>query len=112
LELSDAIVKLDEFVVHGPRDVSTTPGRASEEIPARLSRSRCPAEAALESVHAVAGAHSPDGNGVGRTVRRAAERKTGPLTEGRAVAPTFRRGFGFHPLCALLDRGPPAPESR
>jgi hypothetical protein len=27
-------------------------------------------------------------------------------SEKEQAAPTFKRGFGFHPLCAFLDHGP------
>ena len=33
-------------------------------------------------------------------------------SEKEQAAPTFKRGFGFHPLCAFLDHGPKAPASR
>jgi hypothetical protein len=33
-------------------------------------------------------------------------------SEKEQAAPTFKRGFGFHPLCAFLDHGPGAPGSR
>lgn len=30
-------------------------------------------------------------------------------SEKERAAPTFKRGFGFHPLCAFVDHGEPAP---
>jgi len=33
-------------------------------------------------------------------------------SEKENAAPTFKRGFGFHPLCAFVDHGPSGPVSR
>ena len=32
-------------------------------------------------------------------------------SEKEHAAPTFKRGFGFHPLCAFLDHGPDRPNA-
>jgi hypothetical protein len=88
--------------------VSRTIDALAAEAPAALKAIDTARAAARAKVWALAGEHAPD------HVRNAAA----PLvidvdatlvtahSEKESAAPTFKRGFGHHPLCAFVDHGP------
>ena len=78
------------------------------DAPAALAAINAARAAARASAWSLAGVHAPDHDtdaarplviDVDATLVTA-------HSEKEQAAPTFKRGFGFHPLCAFLDHGP------
>jgi hypothetical protein len=62
---------------------------------------------ARERVWALAGEHAPDHDidGVSPLIIDLDATLVTSHSEKESAAPTFKRGFGFHPLCAFVDHG-------
>ncbi|MEO7017804.1 MAG: IS1380 family transposase [Leifsonia sp.] len=110
--LSDLGVLRGEPVVYGV--VASDPtvsrlmavlGADADRAEAAIGKARAAARAAA---WAAAGSHAPDAAGTAAnpiTVDLDATLITAH-SEKEAARPTFKRGFGFHPLCAFADHGP------
>jgi hypothetical protein len=98
--------------VFGPVDsdptVSRLIGTLAADAPAALAAIAAARAAALAAAWGLAGEHAPDHDtdasspvviDVNATLVTA-------HSEKESAAPTFKRGFGFHPLWAFLDHGP------
>jgi len=79
----------------------------ASDLPAALKAISAARAMARARVWALAGAHAPD-HGAGRDVPVAIDLDATLVTahsEKEHAAPTFKKGFGFHPLWAFLDHG-------
>ena len=79
----------------------------ASDVPAALKAISAARAMARARVWALAGAHAPD-HGAGRDVPVAIDLDATLVTahsEKEHAAPTFKKGFGFHPLWAFLDHG-------
>jgi hypothetical protein len=110
--LADVAVLRAEPGVYGPvasdPTVSRTIDALAADAPRALAAINTARAAARARVWAAAGPHAPDaGTGADRpliidldaTLITAHSDKDG-------ARPTFKRGYGFHPLCAFADHGP------
>jgi hypothetical protein len=78
------------------------------DAPAALKAINTARAAARAQVWALAGEHAPD-HGVDATAPLVIDVDATLVTshsEKEQAAPTFKRGFGHHPLCAFVDHGP------
>ena len=78
------------------------------DAPAALAAINAARAAARRSAWALAGEHAPD-HGVDAARPLVIDVDATLVTahsEKEQAAPTFKRGFGFHPLCAFVDHGP------
>jgi hypothetical protein len=94
--------------------VSRVVDTLAADAPAALAAIAAARSAARARAWSLAGRHAPDHNtdasrplviDVDATLVTA-------HSEKEQATPTFKRGFGFHPLWAFCDHGRPAPESR
>lgn len=79
----------------------------AEDAPAVVEAIAKARRAARERAWALAGDHSP-GRGVSAKKPLVIDLDATLITahsEKEQAAPTFKRGFGYHPLCAFLDHG-------
>lgn len=109
---SDLAVVRAEPGVFGPvasdPTASRTIARLAEDVEAVLAAINTARATARARIWAAAGANAPD------HARDAAHPLVIDLdatlvtahSEKQNAAPTFKRGFGFHPLCAFVDHGP------
>jgi hypothetical protein len=78
------------------------------DAPAALAAIDAARAVARSSAWALAGFHAPD-HGVDASRPLVIDVDATLVTahsEKEQAAPTFKRGFGFHPLCAFVDHGP------
>jgi hypothetical protein len=78
------------------------------DAPAALAAIDAARTVARSSAWALAGFHAPD-HGVDASRPLVIDVDATLVTahsEKEQAAPTFKRGFGFHPLCAFVDHGP------
>jgi hypothetical protein len=78
------------------------------DAPAALAAIHAARAAARSRAWSLAGEHAPD-HGVDAARPLVIDVDATLVTahsEKEQAAPTFKRGFGFHPLCAFLDHGP------
>jgi len=88
--------------------VSRTIDALAADAPAALAAIEVARAAARAQVWALAGQDAPD-HDVSATSPLMVDvdaTLVGSHSEKENAAPTFKRGFGFHPLCAFLDHGP------
>ena len=94
-------------VASGPT-VSRLVDTLAADAPAALAAITAARAAARRSAWSLAGVHAPD-HGVDAARPLVIDVDATLVTahsEKEQTAPTFKRGFGFHPLCAFLDHGP------
>jgi len=86
------------------RTIATLAADADRAL-AAIDRARATARA---RVWAAAGPHSPDhdASAAAPLVIDVDATLVTAHSEKQNAAPTFKRGFGFHPLCAFVDHGP------
>ena len=87
--------------------VSRTITALAADAPAALAAIDTARAAARERVWALAGVHAPD-HDTSAAAPLVVDLDATLVTshsEKEAAAPTFKRGFGFHPLCAFVDHG-------
>jgi len=87
--------------------VSRTITALASDAPAALAAIDTARAAARSRVWALAGVHAPD-HDTSAAVPLVIDLDATLVTshsEKEAAAPTFKRGFGFHPLCAFVDHG-------
>ena len=109
---SDLAVVRAEPAVFGPvasdptasRTIAALAGDADRAL-AAIDRARAVARA---RVWAAAGTHSPDhdANAAAPLVIDIDATLVTAHSEKENARPTFKKGFGFHPLCAFVDHGP------
>jgi len=89
--------------------VSRTITALAADVPAALVAISTARAAARSRVWAAAGVHAPDHDTTVATplVIDLDATLVTSHSEKEAAAPTFKRGFGFHPLCAFVDHGVP-----
>jgi hypothetical protein len=78
------------------------------DAPAALAAINAARAVARRSAWALAGKHAPD-HGIDAAAPLVIDVDATLVTahsEKEQAAPTFKRGFGFHPLCAFVDHGP------
>jgi hypothetical protein len=88
--------------------VSRTIARLADDLPAVLAAIAAARAAARARVWRLAGTHAPD-HGLDRNRPLIVDVDATLVTAhstGFGAAPTFKRGFGHHPLWAFLDHGP------
>jgi hypothetical protein len=78
------------------------------DTPAALAAINAARAAARRTAWSLAGGHAPDhGTDAARPLVIDVDATLVTAhSEKEQAAPTFKRGFGFHPLCAFLDHGP------
>ena len=110
--LADLAVLRAEPRVYGRVASDPTVSRAiatlAGEAPAVLKAIDTARAAAREQAWRLAGRHAPD-HGTDAKHPLVIDLDATLVTshsEKENAAPTFKRGFGFHPLCAFLDHGP------
>ena len=94
--------------------VSRTIDALAADAPRALAAIDAARAAARARVWALAGEHAPD-HDVDAAAPLVIDIDATLVTahsEKEHAAPTFKRGFGFHPLWAFVDHGPTAPGSR
>jgi hypothetical protein len=98
--------------VFGPVASDPTVSRLIDSLaadaPAALAAINAARAAARRSAWSLAGKHAPD-HGIDAAAPLVIDADATLVTshsEKEQAAPTFKRGFGFHPLCAFLDHGP------
>jgi hypothetical protein len=87
--------------------VSRTIARLAEDAPAALAAVAAARAAARARAWRLAGAHAPD-HDVDRNRPLIVDVDATLVTahsEKEGAAPTFKKGFGHHPLCAFVDHG-------
>ena len=109
--LADVAVLRAEPGMYGCVASDPTVSRAistlAADAPAALAAIDTARAAARARVWAAAGSHAPDHDSSARdplVIDLDATLVTAH-SEKEAAAPTFKRGFGFHPLCAFVDHG-------
>jgi hypothetical protein len=109
--LADVAVLRAEAGVYGSvasdPTVSRTITALAADAPAALAAITTARAAARARVWAAAGQHAPD-HDVSAAAPLVIDLDATLVTshsEKEAAAPTFKRGFGFHPLCAFVDHG-------
>jgi hypothetical protein len=88
--------------------VSRTIDALAADAPAALKAINTARATARAQVWGLAGEHAPD-HGVDATMPLVIDIDATLVTshsEKEQAAPTFKRGFGHHPLCSFLDHGP------
>jgi Transposase DDE domain group 1 len=110
--LADLAVLRAEPGVYGRVASDPTVSRAitalASDVPAALKAIDTARAAAREQAWRLAGEHAPD-HGSDAKLPLIIDLDATLVTshsEKENAAPTFKRGFGFHPLCAFLDHGP------
>lgn len=110
--LADIAVLRGEPGVFGPVASDPTVSRAIDALAADVERVLKAIDtaraAARATVWALVGDHAPD---AGRDADDPLIVDTdatlvGAHSDKQGAAPTFKRGYGFHPLCAFVDHGP------
>jgi hypothetical protein len=78
------------------------------DAPAALAAINAARAVARRSAWAMAGRHAPDheADAARPLVVDVDATLVTAHSEKESAAPTFKRGFGFHPLCAFVDHGP------
>jgi hypothetical protein len=96
----------------GPVASDPTVSRTIDALPADVPRALAAIEAAREhartAVWGRAGQHAPD-HGVEADTPLIVDIDATLVparSEKEHAAPTFKHGYGFHPLCAFVDHGP------
>ncbi len=98
--------------VFGPVASDPTVSRLIDTLaadgPAALAAINAARAAARRTAWSLAGGHAPDhGTDAARPLVIDVDATLVTAhSEKEQAAPTFKRGFGFHPLCAFLDHGP------
>lgn len=109
---SDLAVVRGEPAVFGPVASDATLCRAiarlAGDVDKVLTAINCARAAARARVWAAAGANAPghDRDATHPLVIDIDATLVTAHSEKEKAAPTFKRGFGFHPLCAFVDHGP------
>jgi hypothetical protein len=110
--LADIAVLRAEAGLFGPvasdPTVSRTIDALADDVEPVLKAINVARAAARARVWALAGEHAPD---AGRDADDPLIIDTdatlvGAHSDKQGAAPTFKRGYGFHPLCAFVDHGP------
>lgn len=110
--LADIAVLRGEPGLFGPvasaSTVSRTVDALADDVEAVLKAINVARGAARARVWTLAGQHAPD---TGRAVDDPLiidldATLVGAHSDKQGAAPTFKRGYGFHPLCAFVDHGP------
>ncbi len=88
--------------------VSRTIDALAADAPAALKAINTARAAARARVWALAGGHAPDADATAETplIIDVDATLVTAHSEKEQAAPTFKRGFGFHPLWAFVDHGP------
>ncbi len=88
--------------------VSRTIDALATDVTTALKAINTARAAARAAVWSLAGEHAPD-SGIDATIPLVIDIDATLVTshsEKEQAAPTFKRGFGHHPLCAFVDHGP------
>ena len=110
--LADVNLLRAEPAVFGPVASDPTVSRLVDTLAADADRALVAIEtaraAARQQVWTLAGVHAPDhdSDAVSPLIIDLDATLVTSHSEKEHAAPTFKRGFGFHPLCAFLDHGP------
>jgi hypothetical protein len=88
--------------------VSRTVDALAADVATALKAIDAARAAARATVWRLAGQHAPDHNTDAETplVMDVDATLVGSHSEKEQARPTFKRGFGFHPLCVFVDHGP------
>jgi hypothetical protein len=110
--LADIALLRAEPGVYGPvasdPTVSRTVDALAADAPAALTAINSARAGARAAVWALAGEHAPD-SAVDAAAPLVIDIDATLVTshsEKESAAPTFKRGFGHHPLCSFVDHGP------
>jgi hypothetical protein len=110
--LADIAVLRGEPGLFGPVASDPTVSRTVDALAgdaARVLKAINAARAAARArVWALAGEHAPDAgrDGDDPLIVDLDATLVGAHSDKQGAAPTFKRGYGFHPLCAFVDHGP------
>ena len=110
--LADVAVLRAEPGVYGPVASDPTVSRVIDALaadaPRALAAINTARAAARARVWALAGPHAPDaGTGANRPLIIDLDATlVTSHSDKESARPTFKRGYGFHPLCAFADHGP------
>ena len=110
--LADVAVLRAEPGVYGPvasdPTVSRTIDALAADAPRTLAAINTARAATRARVWALAGVHAPDaGTDAGRPLIIDLDATlVTSHSDKESARPTFKRGYGFHPLCAFADHGP------
>jgi Transposase DDE domain group 1 len=110
--LADVNLLRAEPQVFGPVASDPTVSRLVDTLAADVDRALAAIESARAQararVWALAGAHAPDhdSDAASPLIIDLDATLVRSHSEKEQAAPTFKRGYGFHPLCAFLDHGP------
>lgn len=110
--LADIAVLRAEPGLFGPVASDPTVSRAvdalASDVEPVLKAINVARAAARARVWALAGEHAPDAgrDGDDPLIIDLDATLVGAHSDKQGAAPTFKRGYGFHPLCAFVDHGP------
>ncbi|MEV0796184.1 IS1380 family transposase [Kribbella sp. NPDC050281] len=110
--LADIAVLRGEPGLFGPvasdPTVSRTVDALAGDVEAVLKAINAARATARAQVWALAGHHAPDAgrDGDNPLIVDLDATLVGAHSDKQGAAPTFKRGYGFHPLCAFVDHGP------
>jgi hypothetical protein len=110
--LADIAVLRSEPGVFGPVASDPTVSRTIDALAGDAERAlkaiNTARAAARARVWALAGEHAPDAgcDADDPLIVDTDATLVGAYSDKQGAAPTFKRGYGFHPLCAFVDHGP------